>query len=582
MQNRTQRNGLFFALPTQATTNAAFPRILSWMERLMPFDRYAVRLAHGKAQFNDEYVNLPSASGICEDSSEDGAIVNSWFEGGKKALLADYVVGTIDQLLLMALKQKHVMLRHFGLADKVVVIDECHAFDSYMGQYLYMALRWLGAYKTPVIIMSATLPPQKRREMIAAYMGKSTASNLPLSDANAYPLITCVCDEQIQQYAVECKDDQKIISIEALTDENIATYLDTKLTQGGCVGVIVNTVKKAQQLYLQLADKYGADVVRLAHSRFLIGDRVSNERELIRELGKESEHRPQLRIVVGTQVLEQSLDVDFDLMISELCPMDLLLQRIGRLHRHNRSRPAQLDKPICAVLCLDETNKGSASIYGDCLLMRTKALLPNRIVLPTDIPKLVAKTYDFAFEPEGLPEEYAHALDKHNTNERIRQRKASSFRLAKPSIWATRTLNDWFNIDVPYSEQRSYAAVRDGDESVEVVVLIRHEQGLGFLPWCEGGQIPEAFDELPPQVAKAMARQTIALPTPLCKAHSVENTLKELESLKDEIPKAWKKSTWLTDQLFLVLDEELKTTLNGYCITYDRLIGMTYMKEDSQ
>lgn len=186
MQNRTQRNGLFFALPTQATTNAAFPRILSWMERLMPFDRYAVRLAHGKAQFNDEYVNLPSASGISEDAPDDGAIVNSWFEGGKKALLADYVVGTIDQLLLMALKQKHVMLRHLGLADKVVVIDECHAFDSYMGQYLYMALRWLGAYKTPVVIMSATLPPQKRREMIAAYMGKSTASNLPLSDANAY------------------------------------------------------------------------------------------------------------------------------------------------------------------------------------------------------------------------------------------------------------------------------------------------------------------------------------------------------------------------------------------------------------
>ena len=143
---KTKRTGVFFALPTQATSDGIFPRLLDWIKNLDTDSVHAIELAHGKAQFNEDYQALRLFGGDANvgEDEDDGVIVHQWFGGPKKTLLADFVAGTIDQLLLAALKQKHVMLRHLGLAGKVVVIDECHAYDAYMGQYLYRALNWLG------------------------------------------------------------------------------------------------------------------------------------------------------------------------------------------------------------------------------------------------------------------------------------------------------------------------------------------------------------------------------------------------------------------------------------------------------
>ncbi|MHB1418236.1 MAG: DEAD/DEAH box helicase family protein [Bacillota bacterium] len=134
---KAKRKGVFFALPTQATSDEIFPRILKWVEKLDSEELHSMRLMHGKAQFNEAYHNLVGGVNVGEDE-DGGVIVHKWFEGRKKAMLDDFVVETIDQLLLAALKQKHVTLRHLGLANKVVIIDECHAYDAYMSQYLNM------------------------------------------------------------------------------------------------------------------------------------------------------------------------------------------------------------------------------------------------------------------------------------------------------------------------------------------------------------------------------------------------------------------------------------------------------------
>lgn len=583
MQNRTGRTGLFFALPTQATTNAVFPRLLSWMERLMPFDRYAVKLAHGKAQFNEEYAQLPvGGSDIGRDEPNEGAMINTWFEGGKRSLLADFVVGTVDQLLLMALKQKHVMLRHFGLTDKVVVVDECHAFDAYMSEYLLRALSWLGAYKTPVIIMSATIPPQKKREMIAAYLGSKGFETTHDPDClSTYPMITSVSENGVFERGVPQAGAEKTVEIIKIDEQDIAGYLDGLLVDGGCVGIVVNTVKKAQQLYEKLCGFYGDDIVRLIHSRFLAEDRVQNETELIEELGKRSSRRPYRRIVVGTQVLEQSLDIDFDLLITEVCPMDMLVQRMGRLHRHVRKRPALLQNPCCAVLNDDVKDSGSKSIYGECILMRTRALLPDRIVSPCDIPGLINKAYDFDYTPDNLSDEYPLALEKQREETAQRQRRADTFRMNKPSLKEGKTITGWLNTDFPYSEQRSEAAVRDGDESIEVLLLQKRNGRLCFLPWRgtdnELDQTVLSYDQ-----AGRVARQCIKLPPIMCKKYAIDSTISELEGLGAEIPETWRKSPWLSGQLFLILDENLSCKLNGYELVYDRFIGLTYKKEDKE
>ena len=164
--------GIFFGLPTQATANGIFGRLLAWAEKQPDGLEHSIKLAHGMAELNEAYLRLQQDTVRVEEDleadpdadPESRVMVHQWFRGNKQGLLADFVIGTVDQLLMAALQQKHVMLRHLGLAGKVVVIDECHAYDAYMNCYLDRALTWLGRYKVPVILLSATLPAKRRIE----------------------------------------------------------------------------------------------------------------------------------------------------------------------------------------------------------------------------------------------------------------------------------------------------------------------------------------------------------------------------------------------------------------------------------
>ena len=178
MASRFGLGGVFFGLPTQATANGIFPRLLGWAdtqsEKTLP---QAIKLAHGMAELNECYLRLQGRGvQLEEDAQEEHRVqVHQWFRGNKQVLLANFVIGTVDQLLLAALAQKHVMLRHLGLAGKVVIIDECHAYDTYMNCYLDRTLEWLGWYKVPVILLSATLPARRRTELVEAYQQKKAA-----------------------------------------------------------------------------------------------------------------------------------------------------------------------------------------------------------------------------------------------------------------------------------------------------------------------------------------------------------------------------------------------------------------------
>lgn len=152
--------GLFFGLPTQATANGIFGRLTTWAQTQSEDTVHSIRLAHGMAELNEDYRELfPGRALVEKDIPEEGVYVHPWFQGHKQALLADFVIGTVDQLLLVALKQRHLMLRHLGVAGKVVVIDEVHACDAYMDTYLDRALSWLGRYHVPVSCSLPHCPP---------------------------------------------------------------------------------------------------------------------------------------------------------------------------------------------------------------------------------------------------------------------------------------------------------------------------------------------------------------------------------------------------------------------------------------
>lgn len=221
---RAGAGGMFFGMPTQATSNGIFPRLEKWAGGLAEDEQtlLAIKLAHGNAALNEDYRELFTGHSNLNIESDSGLIVHDWFSGRKQTLLSDFVIGTVDQLLMAALKQKHVMLKHFGLSGKVVVVDECHAYDAYMSKYLDMAIQWLGIYKVPVIILSATLPAKRRAELVEAYVGRGLKC---IDDAwkssLAYPLLTYTEKNFVKQKALSFSGEQKEISVKTIYRDEV-------------------------------------------------------------------------------------------------------------------------------------------------------------------------------------------------------------------------------------------------------------------------------------------------------------------------------------------------------------------------
>ena len=271
--------GIFFGLPTQATANGLFPRLLQWAENQPDDLPRSIRLAHGMAELNEEYIRLQQRPVRVQDDWDDPEAeeqrvqVHQWFRGSKQALLANFVIGTVDQLLMAALCQKHVMLRHLGLAGKVVIVDECHAYDAYMNRYLDRALEWLGWYKVPVILLSATLPARRRAELIEAYQQKRRPGpDAPWKTSCGYPLLTWTDGAEVKQTAIPPDAPGKTVQLTTLTEPELPALLRRKLAEGGCAGVIVNTVKKAQKIAQLLRESLPDKEVQLFHAQFLMPD----------------------------------------------------------------------------------------------------------------------------------------------------------------------------------------------------------------------------------------------------------------------------------------------------------------------
>ncbi len=578
--------GVFFGLPTQATANGIFPRLLSWAENLSDDLAHSIRLAHGMAELNEEYLRLQQVSNVEEDADadEERVTVHQWFCGSKKALLADFVIGTVDQLLMAALKQKHVMLRHLGLVGKVVIIDEVHAYDAYMNQYLDRALRWLGWYGVPVILLSATLPARRRAELIKAYQPK--VQDGEWMESVGYPLLTWTDGERAEQTVPRINPADHDVIVHKIIENEVTKMLLEKMQEGGCAGIIVNTVRKAQRIAERLKAEMPDKEVILFHSQFLMPDRADIERKLMERLGKHStpESRKNL-IVVGTQVMEQSLDVDFDLMVTELCPMDLLLQRIGRLHRHRRQRPEAMKQAVCLMMDTgtEDFDEGSAFVYGKWPLLQTRKLLPERIILPQDISGLVQKAYTWDTDHADTAEKEMYA--DYEKKRDIQKQKALEYIVPQPEIHEAfpelNTLDGWMQEEMAGSDTASRAAVRDGEMSIDVLVMVRKQGGeVHFLPWQEGGETVPRDVPPEPETALKIARQKLRLPGIFSASWNAKNVIEELEEMNRKYLSIWQLSPMLKGELILLLDDALSAHLGGMIIQYDRVTGLSYRKEE--
>ncbi|SDI43396.1 CRISPR-associated helicase, Cas3 family [Pseudomonas delhiensis] len=432
LQAANGHRGLYVALPTQATGNALFDRALTFLEQFTtgPLD---VQLVHGGAGMNEQVRHL---RGI-DHSSAESLSASAWFSQRKRPLLSAYGVGTIDQALFAALNVKHHFVRLWGLANRVVVLDEVHAYDTYTSGLIAALLRWLKALGCSVVLMSATLPLGRRAELLRAW-GVSP-DQVPELD---YPRLLVADEGGIQGEHFGARP-QSSIRLAGL-DESLDTLADTAvelLAGGGCGALIVNTVERAQKLYIGLRQRLGDEVpLLLFHARFPADERAEREREVLAAFGTQGD-RPRRALLVATQVAEQSLDIDFDFMLSDLAPVDLLLQRAGRLHRHDRERPAKHVQACLWVAGLrngelpELENTAWRHVYDAYILLRTWALLRDgeSLSLPADIDRLVQAVYGDDPLPDGLEEKARALIEIESYGEylaRVQKERRESFNIA--------------------------------------------------------------------------------------------------------------------------------------------------------
>ncbi|QBJ97292.1 CRISPR-associated helicase Cas3' [Rhodococcus sp. ABRD24] len=635
LAHRTGAGGCFIALPTMATSDAMFTRALAWTQRLPRIDgdeTLSVYLAHSKSRFNEEFrglmdsvvqeVGVDECSESCSGTSTHVAVAHQWLFGRKKGVLADVVIGTIDQILFGALKTRHLALRHLAMANKVVIIDEVHAVDTYMSVYLDRVIEWLGAYRIPTIVLSATLPSDRRRHLVESYDRGSRPEppaspvrqkakwrkEVPISSGDSpydvldgdigYPVITASTGATPMVRAVPPSGRRVEVRIEPTADDDAALVdiLRRDTAHGGCVAIIRNTVGRAQQTK-ELLEQYFPGEVTLIHSRFLAVDRSRIEADLRSTFGRDAKTRPGRHFVVGTQVLEQSLDVDFDLMVTDLAPIDLLLQRMGRLHRHNRppgDRPPLLRTPRCLITGVEDWSAqpilavdASQYVYGSSALLRSVTVLGTHlrrdemIALPEDIAPLVQSAYSDALQsPPGWEDTWAQAEREADERRNKQLERAADFLLASPPRQRGGSILGWINRgagDVDDSG-RGRAQVRDTDDGIEVVVVQRVDGELRALSWLDehGGRRLDSGTGIPPHLARAVATCTVRLPPRLTSPWMIDRVIDELET--NGIA-AWQDSPWLGGELVLVIDAQGHADIAGHTLEYDRELGLLLHNE---
>lgn len=474
LQRINGHKGLYAALPTQATGNQTFSRLINFLNR-QASDAVGVQLVHSARRLNPLVKRLR-----LQQPGRPGVELREWFSRSKLALLAPYGAGTVDQALMSVLNTRHFTLRLHGLSNTTVIFDEVHACDLYTSGLLMRLLEWLKSMGSSAVVMTATLPESMRMQILNAW-GADAALDLP------YPRIVSVSAAGVTGKTFTGRPVPRT-RLEPAPHEphRVARFLADLVNDGGCAVMVASTIDRAIDIYgaAKRAARTGT-LVMLLHSRFPAHARLRIEQALAERFGPpvEGTRRPGKAIVVATQVIEQSLDLDFDVMLSDPAPIDLLLQRMGRLHRHDRARPEHHSEPVLYLCGLNAkrpppTNP-HAFVYGRYLLYKTWHAVRERSHLhpPSDSDALLYDVYETGV-PTGLPhaqaEAFREALAEHEAEQGRLKMALRSVRMPAPDRFFSALPGRPVPVDGLSEEAVAalHAETRLGRTSVTVIPLI--------------------------------------------------------------------------------------------------------------
>ena len=507
-----KKNGIYLAMPTRMTSNALYHRANNFLHRIIEDERNFI-LHHSKSDLFLESI---------KDEQDSFYQVGGNILTHKLVNLNPFLLGTVDNILTLPFGIKHFPLMHLGLFNHVYIIDEVHSYDTRMFRILCETLKILSLLHVPVILLSATLPEERKKDLVDAYnyINEETEDrffiNINLYKENCIEskevevtflqtVNYCICMDDIpdQYYEEDSLEEEYTCFIEEDDPTDIADIKEIanviqSYNSKGFYGIIVNTVQRAQVLYDHLKNIFGEDSCLLLHSRFDASQRSLLEEETLNIFGKKGfKNRKGLKILVATQIVEQSIDIDFDCLFTDLCPMDSLIQRVGRLHRHSqndKNRPIKLRKPRVYILQAynsdkDELrfyfNRKSAFIYSPFILYSTRLVLmeklkdKNTIDFTRDTPYLVNAIFKckdkdlFGFSLKDV-------YNKWKNKENICKKEATQKFFYSPDFDSYEDINLYENGSNTYREAKtkSDAKVRDIVPTLEVCIFYKDYEGV--------------------------------------------------------------------------------------------------------
>ncbi len=505
-----QAEGLYIGLPTMATANAMYERMVeTYLHFYAVGSKPSLILSHSARHLSEQFqTSLLAAQPSNQNyASEENisAQCNRWLaDNRKKALLADVGIGTIDQALLGVMPARHQSLRLLGLANKVLILDEIHAYDAYTSELLKNLVAFHAALGGSVILLSATLTRRQREDLIHAFHVKDKLKCVTQTQNTAYPLLTrAVANLPLLEQPLQTRESvRRSVQVQFChNDEAIKQLIQQATTANKSVCWIRNTVSDAREAYEQLAacEWVESDKLYLFHSRYTLHDRLRIEGQVLAYFGKDS--TPEQRngcILVATQVVEQSLDLDFDVMISDLAPIDLLIQRAGRLQRHtrdahgNRLAKGLTDERGTAILSVFSpplTDNPSADWFKQ-VFPKADFVYPHTVVL-WRTAQCLARKQGWAM-PDDARELLEFVYD--GTDDAVPPALAKSTQTALGEGYAKRDLGDAAGLRLKQGyttkslhwDEEAKIATRLGDES-QTVYLARWQDGV-LSPWCNEGR----------------------------------------------------------------------------------------------
>lgn len=631
-------SGVLFALPTQATANQMYERVRGFALRNLK-ESARITLTHGAADLNERYqpagagsaadgadtpeprvLSNHAARGTGSGSGGVSVEASHWLRQRWRGLLAPISVGTIDQALMAVLPLRYNALRHVGLAGKTVVIDEAHSYDAFTHALLLRLLDWLGAMEVPVVLLSATLTGGTARDLVRAYLTGAGHGPATEDPAPGYPgwlyadgRSGAFTTPQDAVGTVRPRDlDVVVRRVNHTYDPSAADgrlaalleELDQVVRAGGCAAVICTTVGEAQDTYVALREHLagvhgpgytgwddrvsgtggvpGEDtLLRLLHARFPSHRRAELTAEAETWFGRcdrDTTRRPALprgAVLVATQVIEQSLDFDFDLVISDLAPMAQLLQRAGRAWRHaGTPRPEWAAGPRLVVLASPadgtvKVPKTWGDVYSESLLQRTEELLSAQqgatVAIPGDVQGLVDGVYDEEFRSRNPEELLKRDLDR--LGEDMARRGLANLVMVPPPVLA-----DLYGLTTSEADA-DLVATRLGAETVQLLPVYDDAHGDRWLDEACSIPLPPCGSGRKGRFTRAEVRALLSLVVPY--RHGAWRAACTADHLP---PAAWRKEPRLARFVLLphqVTDQGVRgSTFGDLTLRVDRSLGL--------